>query len=171
MLLIDTVHQSIYDRLRSDWNVMGTKITKRRTAKKSAIVTVERASDVHIRQHPDAVAPTEQQCLADPRLRKTGVYSGMAIAKFQQFQIASNVVDHMTDDDMVARFNLEFPRSNVVRDHGGIPVSYFTSIRTQYNAGTHSGMTTKPDVIVPKYIAAANGANQICPTWLKKKSR
>ena len=145
---------------------MGTKITKR-AAKKTAIVTVGRAIDEHIRKNPDNVAPTEKQCLADPRLRKTGVYSGNAIAQFQQWMMSVNIVDGVTDDELVARFNIEFPRSNVVRDHGGIPKSYFTSIRTQYNAGTHSGMVTKPDVMAPKWISV-NGVNQICPTWLKK---
>jgi hypothetical protein len=147
--------------------MMGTKITKR-AAKKSAIVTVDRAIDEHIRKNPDRVAPTEKQCLADPRLRKTGVYSGDPIAKFQQWMMLVN--DGVTDDDLVSRFNIEFPRSNVVRDHGGIPKSYFTSIRTQYNSGTHSGMTTKPNVMSPKWILGADGANQICPTWLKKNS-
>ena len=103
---------------------------------------------------------------ANPR---SGRYSGLPVARFQQWVMSCSADgDMLTDVEMAKIFTVEFPRSNVVVNNTDqFPVNYLTNMRTQYNSGSHSGMTKRPDKPCPKIIIV-DGQRIIDPTWAKK---
>ena len=117
----------------------------------------------------DGSEPTETSIVEKQHRSDRGRFSNMPIADFQHFMFACSANgDMLTDIEMSEICTREFPRSKCVVNHGVFPVTHFTNMRTQYNSGTHSGQTKRPDKPVWKCIVDASGKRVIDPTWSKR---
>ena len=163
-------HVDIMDRITDNMR-MGKQIKNalKRTGTNAKIAVARLCDKFFNDPSTDGSEPTRESVIEKRHNPHHGRYSGWGVQKFQQWVMSCSANgDMLTDAEMAEIFTREFPRTKCVIDHGSFPVNYLINMRTQYNAGTHSGMTKRPDKPCLKIIIDASGKRIIDPAWSKR---